>query len=99
MYMQFVLHPSMAIYQFVEKKAHMGCSADRPASARDTLATVIGYEAVKRGMTVMFRPSSVMPADYLTGRAERQLCPEDGRDSHNTSDRILLLGSTLVSEI
>jgi DNA replication protein DnaC len=59
----------MATCQFVQKK-HNWILCGPTGVGKSHLATAIGYEAVKRGMTVSFQTASAMLADLLTGRAD-----------------------------
>jgi DNA replication protein DnaC len=59
----------MATCQFIQKR-HNWILCGPTGVGKSHLATAIGYEAVKRGMTVLFQTASAMLADLLTGRAD-----------------------------
>jgi DNA replication protein DnaC len=59
----------MATCQFIQKK-HNWILCGPTGVGKSHLATAIGYEAVKRGRTVLFQSASAMLAALLTGRAD-----------------------------
>jgi DNA replication protein DnaC len=59
----------MATCQFIQKKQNW-ILCGPTGVGKSHLATAIGYEAIKRGMTVLFMTASAMLADLLNGRAD-----------------------------
>ena len=59
----------MATCQFVQNK-HNWILCGPTGVGKSHLATAIGYEAIKRGMTVLFMSASAMLADLLAARAD-----------------------------
>jgi DNA replication protein DnaC len=59
----------MATCQFVQNK-HNWVLCGPTGVGKSHLATAIGYEAIKREMTVLFLSASTLLADLMTGRAD-----------------------------
>jgi DNA replication protein DnaC len=59
----------MATCQFIQKK-HNWILCGPTGVGKSHLATAIGYEAIKREMTVLFQSASAMLADLLAARAD-----------------------------